>query len=286
MEVAPTNWLLPATVLNLVFHLLPPRDLKAVVLVCRWWREVGEAPALWVRFCLRVKEETHDYIQEVLDSRRLQAVRRMEVRGVREVSEELLQTVVRHPGLKEMRVKSNLSAVDPELLAQAVTQLDEVVLENTRLTPQQVTAICTAITGNSQLKTLDLWGNNLSSADAGILAQAVTQLEKVELGYTRLTPQQVEAIFAALDTSSQMKILRIRSNNLSSVDPDVLARGVNKLETVDMRDTDLTEQQITRILTQSLLTTNLKELDMEGNGPGVEEGLRTQAEQIIEKLVL
>merc|ERR1719319_1379150 len=35
---------LPEEMLERVFHLLPPRDLKAVVLVCRWWREVGEAP--------------------------------------------------------------------------------------------------------------------------------------------------------------------------------------------------------------------------------------------------
>jgi len=337
MEVSPTNWLLPATVLNLVFHLLPPRDLKAVVLVCRWWREVGEAPALWVWVCIRVKGENHGYIKEFLDSRRLQAVRRIEVREEMEVSEELLQTLVRRPGLKEMRVQStDLSAVDPELLAQAVTQLEEVV--HTRLTPQQVTAICTAMTGNSrlktlyllknnlssvdagllaqavtqieevelggtdltpqqvnaicsamtgnsQLKTLNLFKNNLSSVDAGLLAQAVTQLEEVKLGDTRLTPQQVEAIFAALDTFSHLKILRICVNNLSSVDPEVLARVVNKLETVNMWATHLTRQQMTRILTQSLLTTNLKYLNMEGNG-GVEEEISRQAEQFIQDLIV
>ena len=90
----------------------------------------------------------------------------------------------------------------------------------------------------------------------------------------------MEAIFAALHTSSQLKILDIGYNNLSSVDPDVLARGVNKLETVHIDSTKLTEEQKTRILTQSLLTTNLKELYMWGNG-GVEEGLRTQAKEAI-----
>jgi len=257
---------------------------------------------------------------------------------VREVSEELLQAVVRHPGLKEMEVWADLSSVDPELLAQAVTQLEEVWLQRTSLTPQQVTAICTAMTGNSQLKTLDLRANNLSLVDAGLLAQAVTQLEEVELGYTRLTPQQVtalctattgnsklkalnmfdndlssvdhiilskivtqleevalgytrltpqqvEAIFAALVTSCHLKILKIVVNNLSSVDPDVLARVTNKLETVNMRDTHLTEQQMTRILTKSLLTTNLKKLYMEGNGQ-VDEELCRQAKQVIEELFI
>jgi len=97
-------------------------------------------------------------------------------------------------------------------------------LGDTQLTPQQVTAICTAITGNSQLKSLSLYGNNLSSVNADILAQAATQLEEVELGYTQLTPQQVKAIFAALDTSTQTKKLGICYNNLSSVDLDVLEK--------------------------------------------------------------
>ena len=68
---------------------------------------------------------------EVLD-RRLQAVRRVEVR---EVSEELLQAVVRHPGLKVMKILNTSLSVDPELLAQAVTQLEEVELVDNRLTP-------------------------------------------------------------------------------------------------------------------------------------------------------
>ena len=115
--------------------------------------------------------------------------------------------------------------------------------------------------------------------DAGILVQAVTQLEEVGLAHTRLTPQQVEAIFAALDTSTKMKILRIERTDLSSVDPDVLARVVNKLETADIAKTQLTEQQVTRILTQSLIATNLKQLIMDGNG--VEWELRKQAETSI-----
>ena len=46
MAVTLVNMLLPEEMLERVFLLLPPRDLKAVVLVCRWWMEVGEAPAL------------------------------------------------------------------------------------------------------------------------------------------------------------------------------------------------------------------------------------------------
>jgi len=81
----------------------------------------------------------------------------------------------------------------------------------------------------------------------------------VELECTNLTPQQVEAIFAARDTSSHLKVLRIGGNNLSSLHPEVLARVTNKLETVDMKGVRLTKQQMTRILTQSLLTTSSRQ---------------------------
>ena len=68
----------------------------------------------------------------------------------------------------------------------------------------------------------------------------------------------MEAIFAALDSSSQVKILGLCRNNLSSVDPEVQARVVNKKDTVDIYDDYLTKQQTTRIMTQGLPTTNLK----------------------------
>ena len=32
---------LPAEILEQIFHFLPPTDRKAVILVCRWWAEVN-----------------------------------------------------------------------------------------------------------------------------------------------------------------------------------------------------------------------------------------------------
>ena len=231
---------LPPNILRKVFQLLPPRDLKAVVQVCRWWREVGEAPALWAWVRLRVREKNIGYMGEVLRSRRLQAVRRMEVR---EMSKKLLQGVVRHPGLQEMVILyTNLSSVAHgeglELLAQAVTRMEKVVLGYNPVTPEQVAAICTAITPNSRLKRLCLCNNlsSLRSVDATILAQGLTQLEEVELRGVQLATQQLEAVFAALDASSRLKILRIYRTDLSSVDPDVLARGINQLEVFNTGD--------------------------------------------------
>ena len=229
--------------------------------------------------------------------RRLQAVRRLEVR---EVSEELLEVVIRHPGLKEMRIHTDISSVHPQLLAKAVLKLEEVELRETLLTPQQATAICTALKGNSKTKVLDMSTYNkmsspldLSTVDADILAQAVAQMEEVGLEGTKLTPQQVEAVFAALDASCHLKVLRIGHNTLSSLDPDVLARVVNKLETVDLIWAHLSRQQQTRIFARSLLTINLRHLNMKGammgNGGSLEqrktmEEICRQARKVIPEL--
>ena len=97
----------------------------------------------------------------------------------------------------------------------------------------------------------------------------------------------METIFAAINSSSNLKtlLLCIKGNNLSSVDPDVLARAVNKLEAAIIDDCKLSDEQVARILTQSLLTTNLNRLSMSGNGR-VEEDLRRMATQVFKTFYL
>jgi len=316
------NRLLPTEVLYRVFYLLPPRDLKTVVLVCRWWREVGEAPALWVWVCLKVKEESGAKVQEMLVSRRLQAVRRIELEEV-EVSSKLLGAVARHPGLQEMEVDADISTVDPELLARTVLQLEDV--DFVLVTPQQVTTICTHMTGNSKLKNLGLSCEHLSSVDAEVLARAVTQLEEVyfdkltchqvtaictamkdnsklrklnlsytnlslvepgllsqavtrlgevDLSFTDLTPPQAEALFGALSTTSQLKVLKISGSNLSTVDPDMMALAVSKLIEANINNTQLIPQQVEAIFAaletpSQLKTLHLKSSNLSSVDPGV-----------------
>jgi len=277
--------LLPPEALARVFHLLPPRDLRAVVLVCRRWREVGEAPALWAWLRLLANQDNLDCMPEVLASRRLRALRRIEVW---EVSEELLQAVIKHPELKVMELDADLSSLYPELLAQVVTQLEEVELSNGQVTTQQADAICTAILGNSRLKRLELTNLDLSSVEAPIMAQAVTELEELSLCNTRLTSQQVVAIFSAIDSATKLRILKIRHLNLSVVDADLVARAVIRLETVWLHSTGLTGQQVARILGQSRASTSLKELVLCGYGGGedVDEELLKLASKVIPKLKL
>jgi len=268
---------LPDEVLEEVFRLLSPTDLKSVVMVCRRWREVGEVPALWSWVRVEVNEDNMDYIPEVLDSSRMEAVKKIDFWGVK-MSHRLLRAVARHPGLKEMRVDGDLSSVEPELLARAVVQLEEVDLRYTRLTTNQVNTIFTSMTGNCKLKTLRVCGNDLSTVEADVLAQAVTKVEEVDMSNCGLTPQQVTALCRAMEGNSKLKKLRICTatvflnsdsssalcysyrNNLSLVDADTLAQAVALLEEVDLMDTQLTPLQVTSICTSIIGSSKLKSL--------------------------
>ena len=129
MEVAIINTLLGrrAGVLELVFRLLPLRDMKNVVLVCHLWREVGEAPSFWAWVRMTVTGENMSTMPERLDSRRMRAVREVRMRWREEVSEEVMEAVARHPGLRLVEMcGANLSSVDAGLLARVVDKLEEV----------------------------------------------------------------------------------------------------------------------------------------------------------------
>ena len=182
-----------------------------------------------------------------------------------EVSEEVLEAVTRHPGLRKMGMRcSKLSSMDPGLLARMVKKLEELEMWNRQVTGQQLEAVMTALCeGDSGLKKLTIADNDLSSVDAGLLASAVKTLEGVEMYYTHLTVEQGTAIFTAINQENcNMKKLDISENNLSSVDTGLLARSVNMLEEVVMNRTELTVKQMEAILTQSLVKTSLRRLEM------------------------
>ena len=58
--------------LEKIFRLLPPRDLRSAVLVCRRWREVGETPRLWPWVTITVSSDNISEMPELLRRRRMQ----------------------------------------------------------------------------------------------------------------------------------------------------------------------------------------------------------------------
>jgi len=251
--VSPTDSLPPEILLK-IFHLLSPRHLKRVVLVCRWWRKVGEDPALWGWVSLIVTRDNLSSMPEMLDTRRLETAPCLLVWHGVTVSDQLLQAVGRHSGLKTLNlVNTNLSSVEAGLLASTVARMETVsvsgqyqcpecpcqhchvetaTVNEGNLTREQWEALFTVLSGGeAQLKSLDIYGNNLSRVTPQLLASAITKLETVDICCTALTSQQCEVLFTAISEGSQLRSLHISGNDLSTVTPLLLATVESKLET-------------------------------------------------------
>ena len=162
----------------------------------------------------------------------------------------ILTAVSEGSTLTELKIGyNNLSGVDLELLAKVVTNLDTLNLTNTKLTQQQIASVITSASKGSKLKKLNISENDLSGVDPGLLAKAVVNLETLDIGNTKLTQQQAAVIFSGVCEGSRLNVLNISENNLSEVEPELLAKTVIKLKKLDIQYSDLTKQQASVILT-------------------------------------
>ena len=151
---------LPTEMLLYIFELLSYRDLKIVMLVCRRWREIGEIQRLWSSFPVIVNTRNMSLIPEILSMRRMQGLNKLRIET--KLSEKVSETIVSHPGLREFELSErnyektilsvlyvicsqgcqgmilklnhkNISSVDTELLAGAMTKLDSLEISNTTI---------------------------------------------------------------------------------------------------------------------------------------------------------
>eukprot|EP00092_Neocalanus_flemingeri_P017833 GFUD01019297.1.p1 GENE.GFUD01019297.1~~GFUD01019297.1.p1 ORF type:complete len:190 (-),score=43.45 GFUD01019297.1:61-606(-) len=151
------NKILPTEMLERIFLLLTPGDIKMGVLVCRRWRDVGEDPRLWSWVMVTVTEKNLDSMPDVMGSKRMSAVKTL---GMRAVSDRLIHAMVKHPGLRKLEMhanmNTNLSSIDPPLLARALGKLDSVDMFKVQLTCQQAEALMNTISSGSNLQHLNI----------------------------------------------------------------------------------------------------------------------------------
>ena len=223
---------LPAEILDQIFQLLPSRDLRSVVQVCRFWREVGEAPGLWSWGVVCLARGNMSLLQEVLGARRTLLVRRLRVLDWEDMPEETVEVVVEHPGLRLLDLRGvGLSSATSSQLARLVTGLQEVWLGYSPLASSQAAAILAGVDGGSKLRRLKMSFTDLSTVEPGLLAGAVSWLEEVDLSSSQLTLQQTQAVLRAAASSRQLKKLDLAMNDsLPAVKPELLASAVLNLE--------------------------------------------------------
>jgi len=117
----------------------------------------------------------------------------------------------------------------------------------------------------SKLTYLNLDGIELTTSDPSLLVDAVIATNTVDLSMCELNDEQLNGIFDAIDETTELETLILKGVDLSAVDKDILAAGVNKLESVNLYETQLDEEQVTSLLTEAGRKTNLRFLSLDSN---------------------
>jgi hypothetical protein len=273
---------LPPEMLDRVFLLLSPQDLKSVVQVCRLWREVGERPGLWT---WGVARATGQDMAEVLASRRMLMVTGLRLEGGLAVSGDLLEALTR---LERLEVTGAvLSSQSPGLLAGAVAGLQEVQLSQAAVCSHQAEEVFTAVTVETRLRKLSICQTVLTTVSPGLLAGAAAQLVELSLPASQLTGRQAAAILAVIGQQTRLKKLDLSDNKYLFWDiaPSLLA-GAVELEEFRIRATNLGLHKMSILLAAIGPYTKLRKLDLDWNyelryvEPGLLGGAVTWLEEL------
>jgi len=173
--------------------------------------------------------------------------------------EEVLPLIASSATLEEIDLANNkLTDVHPtNLLAQAVSRVRKVNLENTQLSVPQIEDLFTSITDSAALKDVSLWKVDMSQVSTDLLTNAVPLLEKVNLGYTQLTSNQVVHLMEKSLKSATLSELYLNSVDLSEVPGDLLASALTRLTYLILWKNNISVAQMTSIFTASLASTTL-----------------------------
>ena len=203
--------MLPMEMLERVFRLLCPNDLKTVMLVCKRWNEAGSVPKLWSWVVFKINDLGHDndvehpeFLLEMIRLPRLQAARRILIEGLwvnNEIKLTLLSNALSHPGLKQLLIHGgDFRTVDPELLAKFLTKMEEVDLCGVRMDSEQKRVFLSVLKATNKIKRFS-WQdkkNKDSPKTYSQLPRAMKKIEKLTLKLN-LNRSTVRSLFKVLE---------------------------------------------------------------------------------------
>ena len=184
------------------------------LLVCRWWRDVGQSKPLWRLAMVTVTKKNLFAMPNFIWSRRIQAA---DTLGINAINETMLFALSGHPGIRKLKIHADtdLSAVDPQLFADTICKVESVDMYNVFLTNHQQRIIMSRIYSGSDIQSLTISCCDLTSVDPSLIACAVNKLSKAFLPKSLLTIKQADAILSK-------SLVETRLTNLSLYTYDCL----------------------------------------------------------------
>ena len=87
-------------------------------------------------------------------------------------------------------------------------------------------------------------GNDISLLEADLLGRGVVKLEEAHLRRTRLTTHQLHHLASQATATSRLRCLDLSHNDLSALQPALLAGLVASLDSALLDETQLSEAQV------------------------------------------
>jgi len=139
----------------------------------------------------------------------------------------------------------NLANVNLEALAKVARRAVKIDLGNAALTADQANAVVIALAENEQIQEVDLSDNSLTDVEPGLLVRALAKTRKLNLANTSLTTEQVKQLLESLlSDNCAMENLDFSANILSMIEPDLMAKSLNKLKVVTLFDSNISVNQV------------------------------------------
>eukprot|EP00092_Neocalanus_flemingeri_P107008 GFUD01137328.1.p1 GENE.GFUD01137328.1~~GFUD01137328.1.p1 ORF type:complete len:540 (-),score=127.36 GFUD01137328.1:120-1739(-) len=171
--------------------------------------------------------------------------------------------------IEEEDIFADLSHINPDLFAKALTKLETVQISDACLTSDQLEALVKYMNKESNIKELGIANNDVSEIDPEEFAKAMNKLEKLDLSGTNLGDQErPNTFFKHMVAFTNLKVLDLGfnsfiNNNNRSLNPKVFAKALNKIENLRMVGVDISDVQAQQLFKRMCVQTKIKELHFE-----------------------
>ena len=203
--------------------------------------------------------------------------------------EGVMKGITGNTGLRALEVLgTDLSMVEPQLLASALTTLERVNLSRTLLTQAQVEAVMEATKEDgSRLRELVMGGEELTTMDPLLLGPGLAGVEEVSLLSCCLLHHHLHHLLTSLHHQPTLRRLVLEGTDMSKVEAKVVAL-VTQLEEVSLHHTGLTQAQAVAIFTAiTTFRSTLRRLMLVGlDLASVPSGLVARAMVLVEEVEL
>ena len=201
---------LPREMMSKIFGYLSYCDFTSVLVVSRLWKDVGEDPLLWKDFPLIVNSS--ERFSDMVKMQRFARVRTIKISAgsvtTKEEAEEFLSIIANHRSIKELNLCYNdVKSVCPSMLATCFNSLQKV--RDVELSDSQVLELFKTMRVKTDLKELEISSANFENVPEEVFSQAINKLERLNLKFSTLTPQQVETMFKAIADDTKVNNIAI-----------------------------------------------------------------------------